>query len=81
MGAQHMKPALLTKQRAAALSRVYDGGPGAWCEGFGRAGGAVSRMFDDMARQGLVSRAPHVVTTKGLQALMDWNAQHDKAHR
>lgn len=74
MGAQqHVK---LNARRVAALIRVRDRGPEAWCDGFGRAGGAVSRMFDDMADQGLVSRAPHKVTTKGLQAIAEWEAQH-----
>lgn len=79
MGTQpHVK---LNANRVAALIRVRDLGPGAWCDGFGRAGGAVSRMFDDMAAQGLVSRAPHFVTAKGLQAITDWEARYGKAHR
>ncbi len=59
----------LTREQIEGLRRVRDGGPYAWCKGRGRAGGAVSRMFERMADMGLVTRAPHEITEKGRVAL------------
>lgn len=66
MGAQqHVKTFVLTRTMADALQRVHDRGPAAWDEGRGRAGGAVSRMFDRMASFGLVSKPPYFLTEIG----------------
>ncbi len=53
------------KNQADALRRIRDHGCLAWCEGKGRAGGAVSRLFDRMAKDGYCTRAPHEITKKG----------------
>jgi hypothetical protein len=57
--------------QADALRRIRDRGPMAWCEGKGRAGGAVSRLFDRMTSEGLCTRPPHQITAKGHEWL-DW---------
>ncbi len=59
----------LTRTQADALRRVRDHGSDAWCKGFGRAGGAVSRMFDRLRHDGLVSGPPYIVTPYGLRVL------------
>lgn len=59
----------LTKAQIEALVRVRDRGSLAWCAGLGRAGGAVSRMFERMAEQGLVTRVPYEVTKLGADVL------------
>lgn len=64
----------LTATQRAALIRIRDNGPFAWCHG-GRAGGATSRMFDRMARIGLCTRAPHEITEVGRAALLPPKAQ------
>lgn len=58
----------LTATQRAALIRVRDNGPLAWCAG-SRAGGAVSRMFDRLAEKGLVTKPPHEITEAGRRAL------------
>lgn len=58
----------LTKKQVAALRRIRDHGPYAWCNG-GRAGGAIARMFHRMADSGLCTRAPYTITDKGREAL------------
>jgi hypothetical protein len=60
----------LTKTQIDALRRIRDHGPYAWCKGRGRAGGAVSRMFDRLADKEFCTRAPHEITAKGLAALI-----------
>lgn len=57
---------------AAALYRIRDNGPEAWREGFGRAGGTISRMFERMVGEGLCTKAPHTITEKGKQWLADY---------
>lgn len=59
---------LLTRKQAEGLRRIRDLGPMAWCNG-GRAGGAISRMFDRMAADGLCTKAPHHITDKGREAV------------
>lgn len=59
----------LTRTQIEALIRIRDQGPLAWCKGRGRAGGAVSRMFDRMEIMGLVTSAPHRLTEHGRQVL------------
>ena len=64
--APRSSPAIkLTRAQEEALVRVRDRGPYAWCAGVGRAGGAVARLFERLADQGLVSRAPHKITKAG----------------
>lgn len=60
----------LTICQVEGLKRIRDRGPGAWCGGMGRAGGAVSRMFDRMAREGLCTYAPHKITPFGRRVLI-----------
>lgn len=59
----------LTRTQIDGLRRVRDHGALAWCKGFGRGGGSVSRMFDRMASAGLVTRAPHEITAFGRRVL------------
>ena len=59
----------LTRTQKDGLQRVRDRGPMAWCAGLGRAGGAVSRMFDRLEVMGLVTRAPHNITEHGRKVL------------
>ena len=61
----------LTRTQADALRRIKDKGPLAWCFGVGRAGGAVSRMFDRMAADCLCTRAPHDITKFGREVLIE----------
>lgn len=58
----------ITKTQADGLKRIRDRGALAWCNG-GRAGGAISRMFDRMADAGLCTRAPHTITSFGIEVL------------
>lgn len=62
----------LNAKQAAALIRIRDHGSTAWCQGQGRAGGAVSRMFDRMVAAGLCTPPPYTITDKGRQALLTW---------
>ena len=57
--------AALTLQQLEALIRIRDRGPCGWDFGIGRAGGAVSRMFDRMAEAGLCTPPPHKITKLG----------------
>lgn len=60
----------LTMKQAEGLRRIRDRGPMAWCDGIkSRAGGATGRMFDRMAAEGLCTRAPHRITSKGRETL------------
>lgn len=59
----------LTRKQADGLRRVRDRGPYAWCEGRGRAGGAISRMFARMVPLGLVNSPPHEITVFGIKVL------------
>jgi hypothetical protein len=59
----------LTRTQIHGLIRIRDRGPLAWCHGLGRAGGAVSRMFERMVAQGLCTRAPHEITSFGRAVL------------
>jgi len=59
----------LTRNQVAALTQIRDGGPEAWCDGYGRAGGAISRMFDRLTSLGLCTRAPHEITRFGRNVL------------
>lgn len=59
----------LTRNQAEALRRVHLRGSNAWCEGHGRSGGAISRMFDRMKAIGLVTGPPYAVTELGLEVL------------
>ena len=62
------------RTQAEALRRIRDRGPEAWCYGKGRAGGAVSRLFDRMAVDGYCTRAPHRITKRG----RDWLNEYDR---
>lgn len=53
------------RNQADALRRIRDYGSMAWCKGKGRAGGAVSRLFDRMTKEGLCTKAPHEITDAG----------------
>lgn len=73
----------ITRTMMEALWRVHKRGPESWDAGRGRAGGAVSRMFDRMVAAGLVSKPPYIPTPRGLQALDEWESQYGnpEAHR
>lgn len=68
----------LTRTQADGLARIRDRGPLAWCEHRGRAGGAISRMFDRMARDRLCTRAPHEITDFGRAVLARYEQAHGK---
>lgn len=70
-----LHPGRLTAQQAEGLRRILRG-PEYWCAG-GRAGGAIARMFDRMADDGLCTKAPHRITKPGRAAL----AAYDKRAR
>jgi hypothetical protein len=57
------------------LQLIRDRGPFAWCHGAGRAGGAISRMFDRMHDAGLVTGPPYKPTEKALKALAEIEAR------
>ena len=59
----------MNRTQADALRRIRDHGPLAWCAGKARAGGAVSRLFDRMAADGLCTKAPHKITAKGRKSV------------
>jgi hypothetical protein len=59
---------LLTNAQARGLRRIRDMGSMAWCDGF-RAGGATARMFQNMAKRGLCTRAPFQITDLGREAV------------
>lgn len=59
---------------ADALRRIRDRGSSAWCDGKGRGGGAVSRLFDRLAAVGYCTRAPHTITKKG----REWLDKYDR---
>lgn len=61
----------LTKDQIDALRRIRDRGSSAWCDGRGRAGGAVSRMFDLLRAMGLVTPPPYTITDAGRTVLAD----------
>lgn len=65
----------LTRTQAAALRRIRDHGPCTWCKGLGRAGGAVSRMFDRLALLGLATVPPHEITKHGRNVLDAYDAR------
>lgn len=65
----------LTVTQADALRRVRDRGSLAWAAGKGRAGGAVSRMFDRMRTDGLVKGPPYAVTEFGIRVLEAYEAK------
>lgn len=64
------------RNQADALRRIRDRGALAWCEGRGRAGGAVSRLFERMAAAKLCTRAPHNITPAGRDWLNKYEAEH-----
>lgn len=64
----------LTRTQADAMKRVRERGSLAWAEGKGRAGGAVSRMFDHLKRCGLVIGPPYEVSAFGLRVLEAYDA-------
>jgi len=64
----------LTLTQADALRRVRDRGSSAWAAGKGRAGGAVSRMFDRLRKDGLVFGPPYEVSPFGLRVLEAYDA-------
>lgn len=65
----------LTYKHASAIRRVHELGPEAWCEGRGRAGGAVSRMFDRLVAAGLVKGPPYAATPFGIKVLESYDAR------
>lgn len=62
------------KTQADALRRIRDRGPLAWRDGKGRAGGAVSRLFDRMSAAGYCTAPPHKITKKG----REWLDEYDR---
>ena len=60
----------LTKPQRDALERLLRG-PEFWCSGK-RTGGATGRMLDRMAREGLITTAPHYVTDAGRKVLASY---------
>ena len=69
-----MKIGILTEARAAGLRRIRDRGPKAWREGTPRIG-AVRKMFQAMAADGLCSAEPYAITDAGRQALAAYDAE------
>lgn len=63
----------LTYKHACAIRRVREIGPEAWCDGRGRAGGAVSRMFDRLVAAGLLKGPPYEATPFGIKALEQYD--------
>jgi hypothetical protein len=63
----------LTRSQIDAMKRIRDRGPGGWCFGRGRAGGAVSRMFDRLCAAGLMKGPPFELTPFGEQVLAHLN--------
>ena len=61
----------LTRTEADALTRIRDHGSSWWCYGHSRSGGAVARMFRRMADLGLCTKAPYIITDKGLAVLRE----------
>lgn len=61
------------RNQADALRRIRDRGAMAWCDGKGRAGGAVSRLFDRMATDGYCTRPPYEITKKGREWLLEYD--------
>lgn len=53
------------RTQAEALRRIRDRGSLAWCEGKGRAGGAVSRVFRRLVNDGLCTKPPYEITDAG----------------
>lgn len=69
-------PARISRNWADAIRRVKDSGPYAWAKGRGRAGGAISRMFDRMKDAGFVTGPPYAPTPKGVAALAAFDKKH-----
>lgn len=69
MARRAIEPIKLSPNWADALRRVHLKGPTAWASGKGRAGGAVSRMFDRMREAGLVTGPPYALTALGRVSL------------
>lgn len=61
----------MTRTQLDALKRIRDFGSTAWDRGTSRCGGAVARMFERLARAGLVSRPPFRITPAGRRALRE----------
>lgn len=59
----------LTRAQREGMERIRDRGPNAWAGWGSRAGGAISRMFDRLAAEGLVEGPPYKVTARGHEAL------------
>jgi hypothetical protein len=59
----------LTRKQVDALRRIRDRGPEAGCDGYGRAGGAVGRMFVRLAGLVLCTQAPYTITVFGRNVL------------
>jgi hypothetical protein len=70
------KPRRISRNWADAIRRVKDFGPGGWDKGRGRAGGAVSRMFDRMKEAGFVTGPPYAPSVEGLAALAAFDKKH-----
>lgn len=70
----------LTRAKADGLRRIRDSGPYAWCAGHGRGGGAIMRMFDRMARDGLCTKPPYNITEHGRAVLTRYEEAHGKGH-
>jgi len=71
----------LTKTQIEAMVRIRDRGPSAWCAGKGRAGGAVSRMFDRLRDLGMVEGPPYRCTMLGLNHLTVYQARQHRNER
>lgn len=67
--ARLLQKPVLTKAQITGLCNIRDHGPDGWCRQGSRAGGALSRMFDQMAAAGYCTEAPHTITPKGRAAL------------
>lgn len=60
-------PLVLTKAMLRQMTFMAEGKP--WDFGCGRAGGAVSRMWDRLEKAGYATPIPHRLTTLGLKAV------------